>query len=67
MMSPDAYHSTGLDKESLAHCLRLLEEGHNPDALAVSLPELFEGYEADPTVPQAVIRDLRAEAKKGGR
>ncbi|ORY75048.1 mitotic-spindle organizing gamma-tubulin ring associated-domain-containing protein [Leucosporidium creatinivorum] len=38
--------NTGLDRQSLAHCVKLLEDGTNPDALA------------------AVIRDLRAEAKK---
>lgn len=31
------YQPAGLDKQSLAHCVKLLEDGTNPDALAVGL------------------------------
>lgn len=69
---------TGLDRQQLACCVKLLEDGTNPDALAVGLSDILslacrrgkrkgKLMERVMVLLQAVIRDLRVEAKKAER
>ena len=51
---------TQLDKQTLALCVTMLENGVNPEALAVRLSPC-RAFAVVADIPQAVIQELRRE------
>ena len=52
---------TQLDKETLATCVSMIENGVNPEALAVSFSAATSLYSGSRVALQGVIQELRRE------
>jgi mitotic-spindle organizing protein 1 len=57
----DEIKNTGLDRTTLSLCVSLIENGVNPEALAVSKP--LGICDANANAGQTVIKELRREAR----